>query len=64
VTNATDPPDIYIYSLPTELPASQQDLSVPTPADIYGHYVLNLIAFLAIFFLMLNFVVKVKVKVA
>lgn len=53
-------PQVYVNSLPTQLPQSQSDLYVPSPASIYGRYALNLVGFLAFFWLMANQVIKVK----
>ena len=53
-------PQVYVNSLPTQLPTSQQDLDVPSPASIYRRYALNLVGFLAFFWLMANQVIKVK----
>lgn len=48
------PPDIYLYSAP------QQNLEIPSAGRIYGTYALNLLGSLALFYLLLNQVVKVK----
>lgn len=53
-------PDIYIQSLPTRLPVSQQDLSVPSPANIYFQYAMYTIAYLALFVIGMNQFVKIK----
>jgi hypothetical protein len=52
--------DIYLYSNPKRDPENQQDVSWPSPTAIYAHYALNLIAFLAFFYLGLNQFVKIK----
>lgn len=52
--SAEPAPDIYLYSAP------QQELQIPSAAHIYGTYALNLIAFLAGFYLLLNLAIKVK----
>lgn len=53
-------PQVYVQSLPTQLPKSQEDLYVPTPIEVYTRFAIWLLGSLAAFYLLVNQVVKVK----